>query len=104
MDSDPNASRQPAIIAVAAMLLFLSTASVILRLMFRRISGLGLWYDDYAIVVALIMSWISPISNLLGTRFGLGRHAYALQPQQVLDYLKILYAFEVAVSVLSRAV
>ena len=54
MDTDPNASRQPQIIGVACMLLFVSTAAVILRLLFRRNLGLGLWYDDYTITVALV--------------------------------------------------
>ncbi len=54
MDTDLNASRQPQIIGVACMLLFLSTAAVVLRLLFRRRLGLGLWYDDYTIIVALV--------------------------------------------------
>lgn len=95
MATDPEASRQPAIIGVACMLLFLSTLAVILRLLFRRRTELGLWYDDYAIVVALVLSWFSPISNLIGIRYGLGKHADALRPDQVTAYMKVLYAFEV---------
>ena len=96
MEQDPDATRQPAIIGVACMLLFLSTLSVVLRLLFRRTTELGLWYDDYTIIAALIMSWISPISILVGLRDGLGRHAYALQPEQVTAYMKVLYAFEIS--------
>lgn len=54
MEVNSNESRQPQIIGVATMLLFLSTLAVALRLLFRRMTGVGLWYDDYAVMVALI--------------------------------------------------
>lgn len=95
MDKDAEATRQPAIIGVAVMLLFLSTTAVALRLLFRRTTKTGLWWDDYIIVVALFMSWVAPISNLVGLRYGLGRHAAALQESQVANYNKDLYVFEV---------
>ena len=94
-DDDPQATRQPAIIGVAVMLLFLSTTAVVLRLIFRRTSKIGLWWDDYTIIVALVMSWASPISNLVGLRYGFGRHADSLQMSQVVNYNKVLYVFEV---------
>ncbi|KAL9601619.1 MAG: hypothetical protein Q9179_002817 [Wetmoreana sp. 5 TL-2023] len=53
MDNSHGETRQPAIIGVTVMLLFLSTAAVVLRLMLRRWTGLGLWYDDYTVVIAL---------------------------------------------------
>ena len=52
--SHPNGSRQHQIIGVASMLLFLSTAAVAFRLLIRRTTGLGLWWDDYTIVFALV--------------------------------------------------
>ena len=54
MEVNLNETRQPQIIGVATMLLFLSTLAVALRLLFRRMTGMGLWYDDYTIMVALV--------------------------------------------------
>lgn len=55
-DINHGESRQPEIVGVATMLLFVSSLAVVLRLLFRRWTDLGLWYDDYTIIVALVCS------------------------------------------------
>lgn len=54
MEINYEETRQPQIIGVDAMLLFLSTSAVALRLAFRRWTDLGFWYDDYTIIGALV--------------------------------------------------
>ena len=95
MAEDMAASRQGTIIGVTAMLLCLSTLSVILRFIVRHTTRIGFWYDDYAIVVALVLSWVSPICVLVGTHYGLGKHAETLRPDQLTAYMKVLYTHEV---------
>lgn len=47
-------TQQPKIIAVSAVMLFLSTASVALRLVARSKSGVGFWWDDWCAIFATV--------------------------------------------------
>ena len=71
MDTDLNATRQPQIIGVACMLLFLSTAAVVLRLLFRWKLSLGLWYDDYTIILALVFPPEENLGQKKASNFGI---------------------------------
>ena len=42
-----------------------------------------------------VLSYVSPICNLVGLRYGLGRHADSIAPEKILQYNKVLYVFEV---------
>jgi hypothetical protein len=55
--------RQVQIIVVTTILVLLSTSAVVLRCCARRLSGTGLFKDDWVIIVALVSS---------GERFFLG--------------------------------
>ncbi|KAL8739217.1 MAG: hypothetical protein Q9181_000108 [Wetmoreana brouardii] len=96
MDNNHEETRQPAIIGITVMLLFLSTAAVVLRLILRRWTGLGLWYDDYTVVIALGVNGSLHPLTAQGLRYGLGRHAAEVGQEKVVAYSKKdLYAFEV---------
>ena len=47
-------TQQPKIIAVSAVMLFLSTTSVALRLLARSKSGVGFWWDDWCAIFATV--------------------------------------------------
>ena len=51
---DVNANQGPRIIAVAAVLITISTMAVILRFVSRLVSQAGFWWDDWTILAALV--------------------------------------------------
>ena len=51
---DIHASRAHLILGVSIALLVLSFVAVALRLLARRLSGAGLWWDDWLIIAALV--------------------------------------------------
>lgn len=89
-----NETRGPVVIGVTAMLITLDTVFVALRIWARRIRKLGLWWDDWLIIMALILAWggaiecwMSKLSTLsidmrilIGTvvHYGMGHHILAV--------------------------
>ena len=72
---DVNATEVPKIIAVSVVLIILSTSAVILRFISRMLSKAGLWWDDWVIVAALVMSsWATCIqeSRLIVSGYDVG--------------------------------
>jgi hypothetical protein len=53
-DPSLNESRTAMIIAIISICIFLSVASVVGRIISRRMSGVKLWWDDYLILLALV--------------------------------------------------
>ncbi len=61
------------------ILIILPTIFVALRLLSRKVSRAGYWYDDLLVSVALLFSYGLPICNLISTiNYGYGRHIYIL--------------------------
>ena len=54
IDGAPYNERQIQIIIVTTLLIVLSTAAVVLRCLARRLSGTGLFKDDWVITLALV--------------------------------------------------
>lgn len=52
--TDLSESQTPRIIAASITLISLSTTAVILRLIARKLSRAGFWWDDWAILGALV--------------------------------------------------
>lgn len=76
-------------------LIILPTIFVVLRLISRKVSRAGYWYDDLLVVIALLFSYGLPICNLISTiNYGFGRHIYILPLNSTPEFLKILYVFE----------
>lgn len=66
MAEDVHASKTGTLLAADITLILLSATAVALRLLSRRLLRAGLWYDDYAIMVAMPLAWMLPILNLIG--------------------------------------
>ena len=66
MGEGTYASKTGDLIAADIALICLSGTAVALRLLSRRVSRAGLWYDDYTIVVAMALAWVLPILNIIG--------------------------------------
>ncbi len=66
MAEDVHASKSGTLIAADATLICLSAIAVALRLLSRRLSRSGLWYDDYAIMFAMVLAWMLPVCNFIG--------------------------------------
>ncbi|MCJ1384101.1 hypothetical protein MMC17_007217 [Xylographa soralifera] len=71
---DINATEAPKIIAVSVVLIILSTAAVVLRFVSRMMSKAGLWWDDWIIVAALVMTWCACLLMITSTQHGFGQH------------------------------
>ncbi|KAI9823588.1 MAG: hypothetical protein M1832_002369 [Thelocarpon impressellum] len=88
-------SRQTPIIVLNACLPLLATLAVSARLWARRLVKVRWEYDDYAIMVALPLSYGLSVLSLLGVHHGLGKHLLANDLADVGSYLKVLYAYDI---------
>ena len=61
---DLNETQIPRITAASIIFIVISTVTVALRFLARRLSGAGLWWDDWMILAALIFSW-GPCASML---------------------------------------
>ena len=66
MAKDLYASKQAEIIIGNVVLMCLSGTAVALRYLTRRITKVGLWFDDYAIILALFFAYGPAICNFIG--------------------------------------
>ena len=66
MADDFHASKTGTLLVADTALIILSAIAVALRLLSRRLSRAGLWYDDYAILVAMPLAWMLPVLNFIG--------------------------------------
>ena len=66
MAEDVHASKEGRLLAADITLIILSGTAVALRLLSRRLSRVGLWYDDYVIMIALLLAWMLPVLNFIG--------------------------------------
>ncbi|MCJ1479168.1 hypothetical protein MMC13_007852 [Lambiella insularis] len=69
-----NDTQNALIYGVMGTLIVVATIAVTLRFAARRLSGVGLWWDDYLIVVSLVLSWGGNLDGILGTSRGYGHH------------------------------
>ena len=58
---------RPLIVGISVLFICLSEAAVLFRFLARRISQLPLMWDDWMIVIALILAWAFSIVTVLGT-------------------------------------
>ena len=66
MIQDLNASEQGKLIGANVTIMSLSALFVALRFLARKMTRAGIWYDDYAIIVALLLAWMTAVINLIG--------------------------------------
>jgi hypothetical protein len=92
---DPNvgvAQNHATIIAVAVFSIVLGTGSVAARLLSRRASKLAFQADDICIVLALLIANADAAAYIWALRYGFGRHIYTLQPAELIQFFKIVFA------------
>ena len=96
---DLHASRQPRLVGVDVTLIVITTIFVSLRLCSRRVSGAGLWWDDFLVVLAWLASILVPICGLITVRIsGYGKHIWVASKDPLLStqrFLMALYAAEI---------
>lgn len=66
IDADLSDSQFGRIQGVAILFAILPTVVVALRFLARKLSKAGLWWDDWTILAALIVSWGTSICMLIG--------------------------------------
>lgn len=86
--------RSKEVIGACSTLIVLSAVAVFLRLWSRWISHAGFWWDDFLIIVAMVLSWGPNLANLYGIHHGFARHIIAQPPETIFLWFKTLYAFE----------
>lgn len=75
-----HADQRGRIIGSSVAILVITLTSVALRLLSRRLSRAGLWWDDYLTIVALIFSSACIVIILILFSDGLGRHIWFWNP------------------------
>jgi len=78
------------IIGVSVFSIFLATAPVVARLIFRKTSKLPWMADDYTIVIAALISNANAAAYLWALRYGFGEHIYVLNPNSLVNFFKIV--------------
>ncbi|KAI4169093.1 MAG: hypothetical protein LQ343_005956 [Gyalolechia ehrenbergii] len=95
---DLYANQQGRIIATSAALIILTAVFVLLRLLSRRLSRAGLWWDDLLAVIALAFCIVTCSLNFIQVHNGFGRHIYIYGEQDAIartrQWLRTLYVFE----------
>ncbi|KAE8355444.1 hypothetical protein BDV28DRAFT_146119 [Aspergillus coremiiformis] len=81
---------RPVVITATCLALVLSTASVILRLVCRRIMKTKWFVDDYLIIGALIFEYGISFAGVVLLYHGLGTHIYFVPPDDLVVYMKTL--------------
>ncbi|KAL8904400.1 MAG: hypothetical protein Q9207_003296 [Kuettlingeria erythrocarpa] len=94
---DLYANQQGRIIATSVALIVLTTAFVSLRLLSRRLSRAGFWWDDFYAVIALVFCVVSWSTMFVQIGHGYGRHIYTFGEDKSKNtrlWLRTLYVFE----------
>ncbi|KAI4187695.1 MAG: hypothetical protein L6R41_002641 [Letrouitia leprolyta] len=99
-DFDLYADQTGRIIGSLSAILVITTLSVALRLLSRKLARAGFWWDDYFAVIAWLSDLAPFILWFVALKYGFGRHIYiygtADGPTNARQFLKILYVFELA--------
>ncbi|PKY07982.1 FAD/NAD(P)-binding domain-containing protein [Aspergillus campestris IBT 28561] len=73
-----------------------ATIAVVLRWTARRVSHVGYGWDDYTIMIALVVNWITAILRWIQIiYFGLGHHADQISEAKVVGYLKVFMPVQI---------
>ncbi|KAF6223058.1 hypothetical protein HO133_001110 [Letharia lupina] len=96
---DLYADQRGRVIGSCAAIISLTFIFVFLRLLSRKLSRAGFWWDDLLTVVALIFSTVCCIIWLIEIPNGFGRHIYVFGPVLSIEkgklFLKGLFVFEI---------
>ncbi|KAL8784736.1 MAG: hypothetical protein Q9195_008918 [Heterodermia aff. obscurata] len=92
------ANNNSEVMSASVTLLALPTVFVALRLLSRYMSGAGLWWDDTAAILGMVLSWGCNITNILASHKSLGHHTEVLPLAVLVDFYRHVYAFQVQYS------
>ncbi|KAK0509450.1 hypothetical protein JMJ35_007844 [Cladonia borealis] len=95
---DLEANQQGRLVSSMIALIILPTIFVILRLISRKVSQAGYWWDDVWVTIACALCYIQCTCVLISERHnGFGRHIYVLENPlgKQREFLKILYVYEI---------
>ena len=84
---DGDVTKGTSFIIIVAVLGFFSTTTTVLRLGVRIANRQQGW-DDLTIALAMVITWIQAVFDVLQYRAGIGRHAYYLSSTQAIDAIK----------------
>ncbi|XHG05000.1 hypothetical protein AWENTII_008252 [Aspergillus wentii] len=87
-----NESLRRSVIVSLVFAFFLSTVTVALRLLARRINGTKLFLDDYLILMALLFKYGCSIGVCILLYNGLGSHITEIPPKNLIIFAKIGYS------------
>ncbi|KAH8695863.1 hypothetical protein GQ44DRAFT_790170 [Phaeosphaeriaceae sp. PMI808] len=93
-NDDPLRDRGPELSGITTTLLVLTTVFVGLRFWARYIVGFQYGLDDWFMVVGLVYTFVAGALNYAMIGSGLGRHAATLSQGQLVEFFKLLLAFE----------
>ena len=81
-------SRASELSAYIATIMVLAILSVLLRLFARSISGAKLRWDDFFIILALVMTIGLDINSFYSIKYGAGRHMITLTLDEITSFVK----------------
>lgn len=74
----------------------LATTAVIARLVARRMSAASFWWDDWTIVLAVIVNWgMEVVRWIMIVRYDYGRHVHYISKANVIHFWKAFLAVQV---------
>ncbi|OJJ45261.1 hypothetical protein ASPZODRAFT_17481 [Penicilliopsis zonata CBS 506.65] len=79
------------VITATCFAFLLSTVSVVLRIVSRKINGTGLFIDDYFIIGALFFLYGITIAGIVLMYNGLGTHLVYVSSEHLVVYMKTLF-------------
>ncbi|EPE06929.1 integral membrane protein [Ophiostoma piceae UAMH 11346] len=82
-------------IGVVVTCLLLAILSFGLRLYARTVSSAKLWYDDYWMILVMVMCFGMSACDITGLVFGSGKHQADLPVATFESFMKNLYAYEI---------
>ncbi|KAL8801760.1 MAG: hypothetical protein Q9182_004232 [Xanthomendoza sp. 2 TL-2023] len=82
------------IIVSICIVAFLATVSVVLRLLCRKQMKVGISWDDYLIIVGLVLTLGLCFCEAYSVEFGTGKHLMRVGIVKITSNMKIQYAFE----------
>ncbi|KAL2795261.1 hypothetical protein BJX66DRAFT_337046 [Aspergillus keveii] len=76
-----------------AAVMAIATVFVCLRFWARTAKETSLAYDDWSLLVALAFAYGTGICCILGGTYGIGKHIWVVEPDNVLMSMKIIFAY-----------